>query len=181
MDKGCNWKNLERKPKEENAYHLWAEEKTYLNWAPCIFKSYHFQKCKLKPPFRLQVLQGAHKNGVVLFFDPAIGSENFTLLFEFIKRQCLQTGYTHHLTDQRVIRHERYTETIETHHLKPPATDLPGTCLCNQLYGNIMIDLVSINRQPGFIRFYVNTYCDDLFSKPLSFDELMDRVFNVGT
>jgi hypothetical protein len=173
-----SWKALQRKNTEEKAYQQWVEKKTYLNWAPCIFKSYHFQKCKVKGPFRLQIIQSANKKGVVLFFSPEIGKDDFRHLFQFIKDQSLQVGYLHYLSDQRVITHDRYTETIDKHYLKPPPTDLPGSALCNQLYGNIMIDLVSINGQPGFIRFNVNTYRDPLFSQPLPFDDLMDKVFN---
>lgn len=173
-----SWKTLQRKPAEVKAYRQWLEQQTFLRWTPCIFKSYHFQKCKVKSSFRLQLLHSAHKKGVVLFFSPEIGKHNFRHLFQFIKDRCLQLGYAHYLSDQRITTHERYTETIDKHYLKPPPQDVPGSVLCNQLYGNIIIDLVSINGQPGFIRFYVNTYGDTLFSEPLPFDELMDKVFN---
>lgn len=175
---GHSWKTLQRKSAEEKAYQQWVEKKTFLNWTPCIFKSYHFQKCQMRPPFRLQLIQSANKKGVVLFFSPDIGKENFRHLFQFIKDQSLRAGYDHYLSDQRLITHDRYTETIDKHYLKPPPADVSGSALCNQLYGNIMIDLVSINGQPGFIRFNVNTYRDPLFSEPLPFDELMDKVFN---
>jgi hypothetical protein len=171
-------KALPWKTAEEKAYRKWVQQKTFLHWTPCIFKSYHYQKCKVRPSFRLQLIHSAHKNGVVLFFSPEIGKQNFRHLFQFIKDKCLQLGYAHYLSDQRIITHDRYTETIDKHYLKPPPRDVPGSTLCNQLYGNIIIDLVSINGQPGFIRFYVNTYGDTLFSEPLPFDELMEKVFD---
>jgi hypothetical protein len=177
--KDCVWSRLQREGAEEKAYQRWVEKKTYLNWMPFIFKAYHFKKCKINSPFRLQLMQSSHKKGVILFYSPEIGKQNFRHLFEFIKDQGLRAGYQHHLSDQRVISHERYTETIDKHYLKPPAVDVPGSRLCNQLYGNLMVDMVSINGQPGFIRFYVNTYHDALFSEPLPFDELMDKVFNL--
>lgn len=171
-------KALPWKTAEEKAYQKWVEQKTFLNWTPCIFKSYHYQKCKVRPPFRLQLIHSANKRGVVLFFSPEIGKQNFRHLFHFIKDKSLEVGYAHCHSDQRITTHDRYTETIDKHYLKPPPRDVPGSTLCNQLYGNIIIDLVSINGQPGFIRFYVNTYGDTLFSEPLSFDELMGKVFN---
>lgn len=175
----CSWQKLQQQAGEQEAYRQWVEQKTYLHWCPAIFKSYHFKKCNITPGFRLQLLQSPNRQGVVLFYSPEIGGQNFWHLFAFLKNQSLRVGYQHHLSDQRVISHERYTETIYKHYLKPPAVDLPDSGLCNQLYGNLMIDLVSINGQPGYIRFYVNTYHDSFFSPPLPFDELMDRVFNL--
>ena len=175
----CSWEKLQPPAGGQKAFREWMEGKTFLRWCPAIFKSYHFQKCNISPSFRLQLLQGPNKKGVVLFYNPEIGRQNFWFLFAFLNEQSQRVGYQHHLSDRRVIAHERYTETIHKHYLKPPAVDLPESDLCNQLYGNLMIDLVSINGQPGYIRYYVNTYHDPFFSAPLPFDELMDRVFNV--
>lgn len=89
-------------------------------------------------------------------------------------------SYTLHSCDKLEVKHERYTEQVEKHLLTPPASDLPGTSLCNQLYGNVLLDYIKVNKRPGYIRFAVNAYNDSYFSKPLPFDELLEKVLQPG-
>lgn len=167
---------LERTQKFKAAYLAWVHEQVYLNWTAPFFKAYHYQKAGMPSPFRVQLIKEENIKGVVFFYDPSIGANNFGFLFDLLKDRVQGLGYTLHSCDKLDVRHERYTEQIEKHLLTPPASDLPGTSLCNQLYGNVLLDYILINKHPGFIKFSVNTYQDSFFSKPLSFDELLEKV-----
>ncbi|MFD2245176.1 hypothetical protein [Pontibacter ruber] len=169
-------KKLTRQTAFVNAYQQWVNAKTYLNWTPLFYKAYHYQKAGITGKLRVQLVEEHNLNGVVIFFDPTIGAENFTYLFELLKDRLLQVGYTLHSSDQHVTRHQRYTELIEKYFLTPPAADVAGTNLCNQLYGNILLDQVKVNGRPGYIRFVANAYADAFFSEPLPFNELLEKV-----
>ncbi|WP_147383247.1 hypothetical protein [Pontibacter oryzae] len=125
---------------------------------------------------RVQLIKDENLSGAVFFYDPSIGAQNFGFLFDLLKDRVQNLGYTLHSCDKLEVRHERYTEQIEKHLLTPPASDLPGSSLCNQMYGNVLLDYVLINKQPGFIKFIANTYQDSYFSPPLTFDELLKKV-----
>ncbi len=169
--------NLRRSDKFVKAYKRWVNDKIYLNWTGPFFKAYHFQKCKVaSPTFRVQLIDQASLQGALLFYDTSIGAQNFIFLFELMKERMQELGYKLHSSDTRQVRHERYKESIERHVLTPPATDIPGTDLCNQMYGNVHIDFISVNKCPGYIRLVANTYTDSYFSSPLPFMDLLRNV-----
>ena len=169
--------DLRRSDKFIAAYKKWVNDKVYLNWTGPFFKAYHFQKCKINTSaYRVQLINETSLQGALMFYDTSIGVQNFVFLFELIKDRMLQLGYNVHSSDTRQVKHERYKESIERHVLTPPAADLPGTDICNQLYGNVHIDFVSVNKCPGYIRLVANTYTDSYFSTPLPFMDLLKNV-----
>ncbi|GAB3815884.1 hypothetical protein GCM10028895_10520 [Pontibacter rugosus] len=124
---------LTRSGKYGEGYQEWVAAQLYLNWTIPFFKAYHYKKATLPASLRVQLIQEEHFNGAVFFYDPSIGAGNFCYLFDLFKDRILENGYTLHSCDKLEVRHERYTEQVEKHLLTPPASDLPGTSLCNQL------------------------------------------------
>lgn len=166
---------LRRSGRYMASYEAWVADQAYLKWAKAFFKSYHYTKAGMAGPLRVQAVRDTHLQGVILFYDPSIGEGNFSFLFNLLKDRVQALGYTLHCCDKLKIRHTRYTEQVEKHLLTPPASDLPGTSLCNQLYGNILLDFIRVNRRPGYIRFIANAYNDAHFSQPLPFDDLLEK------
>ncbi|OUJ74519.1 hypothetical protein [Hymenobacter crusticola] len=175
------WQPLVRTVAEERAHAQWLAQQVYLNWAGPYFKAYHFCKAHITngQGLRVQLLQEAGRQGAVFFYDPSIGPGNFRHFFDFLRDRVLALGYNLSTSDQRTHRQPRYTETIYKHFLKPPPKDCSETGRCNQLFGTVSIDLVTINKQPGFIRFLSNPYQDAIFTTAHSFDELMEQVLNL--
>lgn len=167
---------LERSRKQLANYTIWVREQVYLNWTGPFFKAYHYKKANITSQYRVQITQDEHIRGAVFFYDPGMGPQNFTFFFDLLKDRVLLLGYSLHSCDKLEVRHERYLEQVEKQVLTPPASDLAGTSLCNQLYGNILLDFIKVNNKPGYIRLQTNVYNDPYFSKPLSFDELLEKV-----
>ncbi|MEJ8802023.1 hypothetical protein [Pontibacter sp. H249] len=167
---------IKRSEKYLAAYKNWVKAKVYLNWTGPFFRAYHFQKCSIRShTLRVQLIEETNIKGGIFFYDPSIGPKNFQFLFDYLKECVQQVGYKLHSTNKQQIRHKLYKEQIERYILTPPATDIPDTNLCNQLYGNIQLDLVLVNKLPGYIRIVANTYTDPYFSKPLPFTELLEK------
>ena len=175
-----SWQPLVRPAGQVRQHQQWVEQQVYLNWMGPFFKAYHFQKTGVcAKQLRVQLLQEESRQGALFFYDPSIGPGNFRHLFDFIRDQVLTQGYNLSVSDRRQVQHERYAEAIEKHFLKPRPNDCTATGRCNQRFGNVTVDLVSINGQPGFIRFFANPYHDAIFTPAASFDALMDSVFNL--
>ncbi|MBO3269571.1 MULTISPECIES: hypothetical protein [Hymenobacter] len=175
----AEWQPLVRTNVQQQAYARWVEQRVYLNWMGPFFKAYHFQKTNVRGRgLRVQLLSEGGRQGALFFYDPSIGS-NFQHLFDFIRDRVLALGYHLSTSDRRRLPHPEYTETIEKHFLKPTPGDCPDTGRCNQRFGNVTVDLVRINDQPGFIRFVSNPYHDTIFAPAHTFDELLDAVFNL--
>ncbi len=165
---------ISRSAKFLKAYQAWVSAQTYLNWTGPFFKAYHYQRAGMPAQLRVQVISEDSVKGALLFYEPSIGADNFNFLFDLLKDRVQQQGYKLHSASKLKIRHERYTEQAEKLLLTPPASDLPDSSLCNQLYGNILLDYIKVNKLPGYIRFATNSYNDAYFSKPLPFDELLE-------
>ncbi|MBT9392440.1 hypothetical protein KLP40_04625 [Hymenobacter sp. NST-14] len=176
----ADWQPLHRSPAQERVRQQWLEQQVYLNWAGPYFKAYHYQKAGLPgAPFRVQLARQEGQHGAVFLYDPSIGPGNFQHFFDFIRDRVLALGYQLGAADQRTVRHERYSESTQKYFLKPQPHDCTDTGRCNQRYGNVMVDLVSINGQPGFIRLFNNPFKDAIFTPAGSFDELIDQIFNL--
>jgi hypothetical protein len=176
-----DWQPAVSTPAQERRHEQWLAEQVYLNWAGPYFKAYHFRKAGVTSSqgFRVQLLTDCGRQGALFFYDPSIGPGNFRHFFAFIRDRVLALGYNLSTSDQRTLQHPSYTETIHKHLLKPQPQDCSKTGRCNQRYGSITVDLVSINGQPGFIRFFANPYQDPIFTPPCSFDELMAAVLQL--
>ncbi|GAA4007317.1 hypothetical protein GCM10022408_19060 [Hymenobacter fastidiosus] len=176
----AQWRPLARTPNQVQAHDQWVNEQVYLNWMGPYFKAYHFRKTGVcGRGLRVQLLNECGRQGALFFFDPSIGPGNFRHLFDFVRDRVLALGYNLSTSDQRTLRHDRYTETIDKHFLKPQPKDCTQSGRCNQQFGTVTVDMVSVNGQPGFIRFSANAYHDSIFTSAQSFDELMDSVFNL--
>ncbi|UOG77010.1 hypothetical protein MTX78_10495 [Hymenobacter tibetensis] len=176
----AEWRPLHRTPAERRKHARWVEQRVYLNWAGPYFKAYHFRKAGIQGQgLRVQLLTEENRQGAVFFYDPSIGPGNFRHFFDLLRDRVLTLGYHLTTSDQRVLHHERYAETIEKHFLKPLPEDCTATGRCLQRFGTITVDMVSINNQPGFIRFTSNPYHDAIFTPAQSFDELMAEVLDM--
>ncbi|SNC63731.1 hypothetical protein SAMN06265337_0938 [Hymenobacter gelipurpurascens] len=176
----AEWQPLRRSAAEERIRQQWIEDQVYLNWMGPFYKAYHYQKAGLpNPQFRVQLLREDGRQGALFFYDPSIGPGNFRHLLDFIRDRVLALGYNLATSDQRSLQHPTYTETTYKHFLKPQPRDCTETGRCNQRFGNIMVDLVSINGQPGFLRLFSNPYDNDIFTPAQTFDEMLEAIFDM--
>lgn len=175
----AEWQPLQRRPSHERRRQQWLTQQVYRNWMGPFFKAYHYQKAGLPGArFRVQLIKEAHRHGAVFLYDPSMGPGNFQHLFDYLRDRVLALGYHLGAADERTTRHESFTEATQKYFLKPRPYDCASSGRCDQRYGNVTVDLVSINGQPGFIRLISNPFSDAIFTPPASFDELMEAVFN---
>lgn len=170
--------------KLERSGHYLAKLKAWEQDPSCplltssFYKAYHYKKAGIQCSYRVELIQEEHREGVVLFYTPEITPVSFSFLFDLLRKRVLQLGYQLRNADQRNISHAQYKQLIETYYLTPLPCDLPGTNLCNQLYGNIVIEYTRINKLPGYIRLMAVTYADAHFSASLPFSELLTKVLH---
>jgi hypothetical protein len=173
------WQPLQRLPAHERRRQQWLADEVYRNWMGPFFKAYHYQKAGLPGArFRVQLIREAHLHGAVFLYDPSIGPGNFQHLFDYLRDRVLGLGYHLGAADERTTRHESFTESTQKYFLKPQPHDCATSGRCDQRFGNVTVDLVRINGQPGFIRLLSNPFSDAIFTPAASFEELMEAVFN---
>lgn len=173
------WHPYALTPAQGERHRQWVAEKVYRNWLGPYYKAYHLRKGGAggNRGLRVQMLQESGRQGGLFYYDPSIEPGNFRHLFEHLGERVLALGYHRVCSDQCTLQHEQHAENILKQFFKPIPVDCPQSGNCNQRYGLITIDLVSINGQPIFIRVAANPLQEPGFTSALSFASLMGVLF----
>lgn len=171
----ASWHPAVLSPAEVQRHAHWVEQHVYLNWLGPYFKAYHLRKGGAAGVRGLQVqlLQENGRQGAMLFFDDLIGPGNFRHFFEYLGGRLVDLGYHRACADQCTKLHAQHTESILKHLFKPNPTDCPRTGLCDQRYGLVTMDLVTMDDQPIFIRIASNAVLQPGFTPAASLDDLL--------
>ena len=153
----------------------------YLNWLGPYFKAYHLLKggCGGQRGLQVKQLHEKGRQGALFLFDSDMGPGNFRHLFEYICERIQTLGYHRGCADQHQQRQHGHTEHILKQLLKPDPTDCPKSGRCNQRFGLLTVDLVTVDQQPLFIRLASNPVLESCFTPADTFDTLMAAVFEM--
>lgn len=167
---------LERTERELENYGIWASSDESAHLMAEVYNSYQLKKKGIKAQLDVHLLETPYSNGFAISFNQEKTKEEFRNLFDLFKEKTLDFGYKLAQKDRRIIDRETYEEIIEKWYLKPQAAPLEKNKF-NQLYGNILIEYVMIDRNPSYIKLMANIYQDRMYSKALNFDELIEKLF----
>ena len=167
---------LERTERELENYGIWASSDESAHLMAEVYNSYQLKKKGINAQLDVHLLETPYSNGFAISFNQEKTKEEFRNLFDLFKEKTLDFGYKLAQKDRRIIDRETYEEIIEKWYLKPQAAPLEKNKF-NQLYGNILIEYVMIDRNPSYIKLMANIYQDRMYSKALNFDELIEKLF----
>jgi len=168
-------------PEQTHRHHAWVAERVYRNWLGPYYKAYHLRKGGAggRRGYRVEMLREQNRQGALFFYDPSIGPGNFGHLFELIGERILALGYHRASHDHRQRRHQQLRELTHKQFFKPNPTShglAPGDC--DQRFGLLTLDLVRVNERPLFIRLTANPVHEPHFAPALSFEALLQTVFD---
>ena len=176
------WRPYALTPTQRARHQAWVDEQVFRNWLGPYYKAYHLRKGGAggQRGLQVQLLQEAGRQGGLFFYDPSIGAGNFRHLFELLGERIVAQGYRRSCADQCSHRHPQaqFAENTLKQFFKPLATDCVQTGHCNQRYGLLTIDLVSLDGQPAFIRMAANPVQAPGFTAALPFGELLRALFD---
>src|SRR5688500_11491530 len=84
---------LERSARNQARYAAWANSSECKELTAAFYKAYHYKKAGMHCSYRVQLVQDANREGVILFHDPSILPNAFTYLFDHLKDQVLLQRY----------------------------------------------------------------------------------------
>ena len=174
------WQPYALTPAQQTRHRAWVAEKVYRNWLGPYYKAYHLRKGGAggNRGLRVLLLREPGRQGGLFFYDPSIGPGNFRHLFEHLGERVRTLGYHQACADQCTRQHRHHAENTLKQLFKPRPADCPDSGHCNQRYGLITIDLVSVNGQPMFIRVAANPVREPGFTPAAPFEELLRAVFD---
>ncbi len=174
------WRPYALTPTQQGRHQAWVAEQVYRNWLGPYYKAYHLRKGGAggRRGLRVQLLQEAGRQGALFFYDPSMGPGNFRHLFELLGERIVALGYRRACADQCQHRRAAHAENTLKQFFKPLATDCAQTGHCNQRYGLLTIDLVTLDGQPAFIRVAANAVLAPGFTAARPFEELLRELFD---
>lgn len=167
---------LVRSASYQQDYVEWKSSAQPLALIREIEKAYYFKRNQINGFYQVHLLQSAPANGFAISYHPQIGEKTFKFLFDYWRDRILGLNYRLQNTYRHMREMPAYIQTTEKHYLKPPLR-LHRTPV-NQLYGNVVLEHVQINRQPSFLKVQVNIYADHAYTEALSFDDLATHLFS---
>ncbi|MGF1532432.1 MAG: hypothetical protein ACFCUI_01910 [Bernardetiaceae bacterium] len=167
---------LTRSVQEKQAYWHWLNEGTYRPLLQELRKGYDLKKNKQQGgKLEVHLLRSEQSNGIAVTYPKTLPPVQFQYLFDLLRDRSQNIGYQHYTSGRRTFDRPQYIETIDKHYLKPPKSGLV-TPPFDQQYGNILIEMIWIDRRPSFMRLMAHVYSDHLFNTPRPFDELLDQL-----
>ncbi|MGB0524063.1 MAG: hypothetical protein ACPGJS_13930 [Flammeovirgaceae bacterium] len=172
---------LTRKDSERKSYFEWQNSGAYKNLSGRVLQAYQDRlQEKVDDTWVIHLLQMPAANGFALTFPKELSHLEFQHFYDWLKDRVLTLNYRLVNADRQLYDKARFVEIKEKYYLKP-IIDLQETnTLYNQQYGNILIEQILIDDQPSYLKFVANIYSDRLYTKALSFDDLMLEIFEVA-
>jgi hypothetical protein len=167
---------LERSEKELESFNAWMKTDEPNHLLAEVYNSYQLKKKGITAQLDVHLLETPYSNGFAISFNQEKTKEEFRNLFDLFKERILEFEYKLSQKDRRVIDRDTYEEVIEKWYLKPQGETIEKNKF-NQLYGNILIEYVLVDRKPSYIKLMANIYQDRMYSKALAFDELIEKLF----
>lgn len=171
---------LTRSARQLEAYQNWCDASHHLTLLEQIADASHKKKLGILSEYEVHLLNTPYSNGIALSYHKNIGADAFQHLFDYFKEHTLSLGYKLAQADRRILDKGNYEETIEKWYLKP-AKLAEEDQLVDQLYGNVLLEQVLIDRKPSFIKLMANVYQDRSYTKALDFEDYLENLFNSHT
>jgi hypothetical protein len=166
---------ISRKKSESENYQNWLKSEKKDKQLAEIMSAYTLRKHDISTRFTILLHTSEYSNGFALTYNDYFSESEFRFIFDYFRDKVLKMNYRLANSDRKIKEKDNYIETIEKHYLKPPLT-APNQ-VSDQLYGNIMIEHISINDKPDYIKILANVYSDRNFLPARNFDEFIEKLF----
>ena len=167
-------------PAQATRHARWVAQQVFLNWLGPYFKAYHLRKGGAggSRGYQVQQLQEPGRQGALFLYHDSIGPGNFRHFYEHLGERVLALGYHRACADRCTQHRAGRTECTLKQLFKPNPTDCPQTGHCDQRYGLVTVDFVSLDGQPAFIRLASNAVLEACFTPVVSFDSLVQDLLD---
>lgn len=168
---------LERSKNDKLSYKRWLQQNKHKELSQIYSLSYYLKKRHITCSANVHIFNSRSANAFSISCAEYIDAKSFQHYFDYLKNTVIGFGYILSRSDREIIDRTHYVETIDRHYLKFPEVFKPGE-RCHQLYGNIMVEHITIDDKPGYIKLMVTYQSDSSYTPPIHFDELTKMIFD---
>ncbi len=162
---------LRRSEKETEDYEDWLSAKTYNRMVEYVASEI---KSNAAQADVLNFSQTA-TNGIVIYFGEWTTERDFRHFLFYMAYKISTLGYIQVHADKYMKEQGAEVESKARIYLKSRSRKSP----VDQLYGNILLELVRNNNISSYIKLQANTYSDRNFLDPKPFEELLDHLLQI--
>ncbi len=167
---------LTRTDRDDKAYQKWEMNEASKELLSLIHKSYHFKKAGISAPLDMQIYEGDGSNGfAILAGMGGLEATQLPFVLRYFSESVMRLGYKLAHSDREISEKDHFVETRERIYLKPPLSlEQP----MEQLYGNVLLELIYADRKAQYLKLMANTYTGHSYAPALAFDQLMELLFD---
>lgn len=173
--------NIVLKANELSLAEDWAQTEEGIALFAKLYKNYHFKKAGINDRPQVHLFDSSYARGFAITFEKPLTEKTFDNIFLAFANRILALGYNQVSLDRKMEEVNEQVRVIEKFYLKPPLRIPDLNELISQLYGNIVLEKVSVNNQTSYLKFLATFYSDRLYQDPMPFDQLLDRLFDAPT
>lgn len=169
---------LERTEKEEKDLFSWQLGMAALEINGLVFSQFKsFLESKKNGHNVVFFLKNRSSGGFMFYFSQTEYSLRDARRFmDFLNKKVKENSYKTQVADYRLYTKNDLPERLERFYLKPKLLP-PIDGKAQQLFGNILIELIIREEQPKQLKFMATTYTDHKFTEGKPFEELMELIF----
>jgi hypothetical protein len=171
----------------KNAYFKWLNEGNYRWLLQKIHQGYELKTKNESADLQIHLLKSSGANGFAVSYSLLMDDKDLQFLLDYLKDRILLLDYKVYTSDRRIFDRKEYVETIEKHYLKPITNKIipenahyhpDNKAIFDQMYGNIIIEYISIDDKPSFLRLMRHYYSDFLYMPARPFEELVNYLLD---
>lgn len=156
-------------------YRKWNGSSNQADFLKDLRTAYYLKSKGIEGKPSVHLLKSQYSNGFAISYTDELDQNEFQYLFDWLAVTIENAGYRKSNSDVTIMDKGNFIETREKHYLKPPTgKSIP----LEQRYGNILIEHISVDDKPSFLKLVANIYNDRSYSKAESFEGLAEYLFD---
>ena len=167
---------ISRDEKEMAAFNGWKnslEQRRLMDWLTDQFAIWKVLPDDIHKA--ILFLDTPSSKGFAVRFRDLEKKQNPIFFFDFLKEKTQALNYRIQIADTRTWSSGNEVHTMERYYLKPRTSKMPDGKI-NQLFGNIMIELLHKDNIPFNLKFRATSYNDRLYHPAPDFRQLMNEL-----
>lgn len=170
---------LKRSEKEKRKYLLWLESAESTELLARVKKAYHYRKSNIPSDVTIDIFRSASANGFAISQEKGMDKRTLPNLMDYFREKVLNLNYRQQSATRKISDKGSYVHIEDKYYLKPSIRlQAQNQDVCNQLYGNVLLEQISIDNEPYMLKVLVTHYQDRLFTKVLDYDEFVSKIFD---
>ena len=159
-------------------YTMWTKSFKRFDILNAVYNSYELKKQGVIGDPDVHLLETNRSNGFAISYNERMNKEEFVFLFDWFGERTKELNYKRANSDVTVTAKNGIIETLSRYYFKPGVNFAQPKDRINQQYGNILIEHITVDDHPTYIRFIVNNYNDRQYNEADDFEKLAEFLLN---